>query len=83
MAWWHGLSRCMHALDTSRVHAQCLRVPQAGGHVYICGATAMGRDVVALLTQIYVEHGGQSEADAAATVKVMAAQGRLVQELWS
>ena len=43
----------------------------------------MGRDVVALLTSLYVEHGKQTEAQAAEAVKQMSAHGRLVQELWS
>ena len=54
-----------------------------GAHVYICGGTSMGREVVALLTQMYVDHGGKTAAEADAAVKQMTRQGRLVQELWS
>jgi len=53
------------------------------GHVYICGGTSMGRDVVAALQAIVVTHGGRSEAEAAAFIKDMTTAGRLVQELWS
>ena len=53
------------------------------GHVYICGGTAMGREVVSLLTGLFVSHGKQSEVEAASSIKKMASEGRLVQELWS
>jgi sulfite reductase alpha subunit-like flavoprotein len=53
------------------------------GHLYICGGTSMGREVVALLGQLYEQHGSYSEAEAAAKVKQLTAEGRLVQELWS
>ena len=56
---------------------------EEGAYVYICGGTQMGREVVGLLTQMYVDHGGASEAEAAAAVKQMTKAGRLVQELWS
>lgn len=54
-----------------------------GGYLYICGGTSMGRDVVALLTELVVKHGRISEAAAATVVKKMGAEGRLIQELWS
>ena len=53
------------------------------GHVCICGGTAMGREVVSLLTGLFVSHGKQSEVEAASSIKKMASEGRLVQELWS
>ena len=52
-------------------------------HVYLCGATAMGRDVVGVLHSLAGTHGGMGEAEAASYVKTMTAEGRLVQELWS
>ena len=54
-----------------------------GGHVYICGGTAMGREVVKLLTDMHVSEGGKTEAEAAKAIQKMTAGGRLVQELWS
>ena len=55
-------------------------VGQQKGHVYVCGGTGMGREVVSVLAEVAAEHGGK---DGAAYVKEMTAQGRLVQELWS
>ena len=54
-----------------------------GGHAYICGGTSMGRDVVAALAEVAAKHGGLAPHAAAAFVKQMTADGRLVQELWS
>jgi len=56
---------------------------QANAHVYICGGTAMGRDVVNALTQAVATHGGMSASAADAYVKQMTTSGRLMQELWS
>jgi len=56
---------------------------QKGGHVYICGGTAMGRDVVAALQDAVGAHGGMGAPAAADYVKGLQQQGRLVQELWS
>ena len=56
---------------------------QQGGHVYICGGTSMGREVVAALQELVATHGEMAEEDAAKYVKEMQAKGRLVQELWS
>ena len=56
---------------------------QANAHVYICGGTAMGRDVVSALTGAIADKGGKGAEGAAAYVKEMQAQGRLMQELWS
>ena len=58
-------------------------IANKGAHVYICGGTAMGREVVALLTELHVTHGGKSASAAAAQIKKMTTSGRLVQELWS
>ena len=56
---------------------------QRGGHVYLCGGTGMGRDVVAALTEAISTHGQMAAAEAEERVKALQAQGRLVQELWS
>lgn len=54
-----------------------------GAHLYICGGTTMGRDVVAELHAMAVLVGRKSQADATAFVQRMEAEGRLVKELWS
>ena len=56
---------------------------QANGHVYVCGGTSMGRDVVGALQEAVGQHGGMGRDAAAAYIKEMQASGRLVQELWS
>ncbi|KAL1528574.1 hypothetical protein AB1Y20_009915 [Prymnesium parvum] len=53
------------------------------GHLYICGGTLMGRDVVAALHEIVVKYGKLTDEEAAKFVKQMTSGGRLVQELWS
>ena len=59
-----------------------LMVAQSG-HVYICGGTAMGREVQKLLTDLHVSEGGKTEAEAAKAMQQMAQAGRLITELWS
>jgi len=56
---------------------------QRGGHVYICGGTLMGRDVVEALTGAVARHGALGPEGAAKYLKEMEAGGRLVKELWS
>jgi sulfite reductase alpha subunit-like flavoprotein len=56
---------------------------QDGGHLYVCGGTAMGRDVLAAVTEMGVKHGGLSPDASADFIKKLGATGRLVQELWS
>lgn len=55
----------------------------AGASVFICGGTAMGRDVKEALGDILVEQSGMSKPAATAYLKNMAVEGRLVSELWS
>ena len=56
---------------------------QKGGHVYVCGGTGMGRDVVGALQAAVARHGEMGDDAAGAYVKELQAKGRLVQELWS
>ena len=56
---------------------------QRGGHVYICGGTQMGRDVVEALAGAVARHGALGPEGAAKYLKEMEAGGRLVKELWS
>ena len=78
-------TRKVYVQDRLREDAKALHrlMSEEGAYVYICGGTQMGREVVGLLTQMFVDHGGASEAEAAAAVKQMTKEGRLVQELWS
>ncbi len=65
--------------DGAHVHALLER----GAHVYLCGGTGMGREVVAVLAEILSTHGKLAPAQASEYLKTMTSQGRLVQELWS
>ena len=67
----------------SEPRAQLWPLLQQGGHVYVCGGTSMGRDVVAALQAAIADHGKLTDDAAAKYVKEMQAKGRLVQELWS
>lgn len=50
---------------------------------YVCGGTAMGRDVRAALTTIVQTYGKLSADEAATYVQDMQKKGRYIQELWS
>lgn len=52
----------------------------AGAHVYVCGATNMGHDVMGAMQKILSDAGS---ADAVAAIKSLHDEGRYVQELWS
>merc|ERR1712087_439163 len=56
---------------------------RSNAHVYICGGTAMGRDVVSALHTAIATHGKMSSVAADEYIKEMQARGRLMQELWS
>ena len=75
----------MYVQDRLREDGQLLAelIVAKKAHVYLCGGTIMGREVVALVQGLVQKHAGKSEADAAAYIKQMTQQGRLVQELWS
>jgi NADPH-ferrihemoprotein reductase len=54
-----------------------------GAYVFVCGATAMGTDVMAAVHNILQTHKGMSAAEASAYVKELHDKGRYVQELWT
>ncbi|KAF0685520.1 Aste57867_22612 [Aphanomyces stellatus] len=55
----------------------------AGAHVYVCGATCVGLDVLKAFQDLVQAHGDKSVGDAAIYVEEMQASARYVQELWS
>ena len=64
--------------ETVRAHLKQLVLEQ-GAYVYVCGATAMGADVMKAFTALLDE-----KEDVAHTyIKQMQEAGRYVQELWS
>jgi len=54
-----------------------------GAHVYVCGATSMGSDVVSALKRIAVANGSMNAAAAAKFVERLEHEKRLTQELWA
>eukprot|EP01038_Epipyxis_sp_PR26KG_P006475 gene6475-8907_t len=52
-------------------------------HVYVCGATAMGHDVLSALTNNLKLYNDMTLTQAAAHMKELQDKGRYVQELWT
>lgn len=52
-------------------------------YIYVCGATAMGSDVMAAFVKILQEQHNMSTSKATAFIKELQDKGRYVQELWS
>jgi len=55
----------------------------AGGYLYVCGATAMGNDVHEAIVKVVMEQKKVSKSAAQEFVKTLQSQNRYVQELWS
>jgi NADPH-ferrihemoprotein reductase len=51
-------------------------------HIYVCGATSMGSDVLHAFQEVLNKHGKLSVDAAKAHVKTMQDESRYVQELW-
>eukprot|EP01033_Poteriospumella_lacustris_P006961 gene6962-5019_t len=54
-----------------------------GGSLYVCGATAMGTDVMNAVVQLLKTHQKLSQEEATAMVKKLQEKGRYIQELWT
>lgn len=54
-----------------------------GGSLYVCGATAMGADVMNAVVSLLKTHQKLSTEEATAMVKKLQEKGRYVQELWT
>lgn len=54
-----------------------------GAYIYVCGATAMGADVMAAFIKILQEQNNMSTAQATSFIKELQDKGRYVQELWT
>jgi sulfite reductase (NADPH) flavoprotein alpha-component len=55
---------------------------EAGAHLYVCGATAMAKDVHAALLDISVAPGGRGREDASAWLDALAADGRYARDVY-
>mmetsp|Transcript_1067 Transcript_1067/g.1765 ORF Transcript_1067/g.1765 Transcript_1067/m.1765 type:complete len:243 (-) Transcript_1067:368-1096(-) len=87
-----GLQLAFSREEEKKVYVQHLISQQAqalwkmlsgGGYVYVCGATAMGRDVKEAFVEIARSEGGKSAEEAKAMLDTLQDSGRYVQELWS
>jgi sulfite reductase (NADPH) flavoprotein alpha-component len=55
----------------------------AGAHIYVCGATAMGDDVLKAVIEVVSLNKAFTKAEAEKYVKGLQTSGRYVQELWT
>lgn len=71
-------------LDDSTVGQSLVKMlVEQQGSFYVCGATAMGADVMNAIITLLKTHGKMSAESATAMVKTLQEQGRYVQELWT
>lgn len=71
-----------HLLAQPANRAALLADLDQGGHVYVCGATKMGADVLEAVLQVLSGREGGSRQAAQAELKELQRAGRYVQELW-
>ena len=55
---------------------------EGGAHLYVCGATAMGRDVDAALREVVATHGGRDEEAAGDYLAALQQQGRYARDVY-
>ena len=58
-------------------------IQHQNAHLYVCGATSMGKDVHKVLIEIAMKHGNETSESATSYFDQLQIQGRYVQELWS
>lgn len=63
--------------------ADILRMLDAGGHFYVCGLTAMAKDVKKSLIEGMVELRGMTGGEAEAYMEKLGKEGRYMQDVWS
>ncbi|GBG25942.1 NADPH--cytochrome P450 reductase [Hondaea fermentalgiana] len=66
-----------------REHEEIWRLLEDGAHVYVCGATSMGKDVTTALVKIAAQHLGNDTAAGTKFVADLQSSHKLIQELWS
>ena len=54
----------------------------SGAHLYVCGATAMGRDVEQALRDVAVQHGGRDDDGAREWLAQLQQQGRYARDVY-
>lgn len=66
-------------LNASDVHQDVA----LGAYIYVCGATAMGTDVMECFAKLFQEHYHITKDQATDMIKDLQKKGRYVQELWT
>jgi len=59
------------------------RLQDKKAHVYVCGGSSMGADVMVALQDVAQAQAAMDADAAAAYIKQLQADGRYIQELWS
>jgi NADPH-ferrihemoprotein reductase len=73
-----------HLLSEERNAVELVRMLDVGAHIYVCGATAMGNDVLQCVSNILTQHKFGGDVDRGSEeVKALQKAGRYIQELWS
>lgn len=73
-------SMARRLLDWLKIGSDGRPSDAGGAHVYVCGATNMGHDVMGALQNVLTQGGC---VDSSAAIKSLQDSGRYVQELWS
>ena len=83
LAFSRDASKRIHVQDRLREHGRELYAWLDGGaHLYVCGATAMGKGVHAALIHVIAEHGGKDHEDAEDFLDTLQQQGRYARDLY-
>eukprot|EP00596_Hydrurales_sp_CCMP1899_P008435 CAMPEP_0119042436 /NCGR_PEP_ID=MMETSP1177-20130426/15177_1 /TAXON_ID=2985 /ORGANISM="Ochromonas sp, Strain CCMP1899" /LENGTH=623 /DNA_ID=CAMNT_0007009233 /DNA_START=235 /DNA_END=2106 /DNA_ORIENTATION=- len=72
-----------HLIGASEQAKELVTDLDANGHIYVCGATAMGADVMEKIIEVISTHKSMTKTVAQEYVKSLQASGRYVTELWS
>lgn len=76
-----------HLIESEVNAKKLIEVLDNGGYIYLCGATAMGADVMETIINILIKYksndGIANKEQAHAYLKTLQENGRYVQELWS
>jgi sulfite reductase alpha subunit-like flavoprotein len=72
-----------HIMAKPDISIQLMQWIDEGAYVYVCGATAMGADVMTTMQSIVQKHKNINPMKAVAYVKELQEYGRYIQELWT
>lgn len=72
-----------HIMKKIEVSTQLMKLIDSGAYIYVCGATAMGTDVMNAFHTIIAQHKNINPTKVNDFVKDLQQNGRYVQELWT